>query len=69
MQLLQKTVGQPIASLGQWITNWVAGENLITNRTRLAQELYAGLRTELAPLDFNATEQRSTQRESEQEER
>ncbi len=69
LQLLQKTVGQPIASLGQWITNWVAGENLITNRTRLAQELYAGLRTELTPLDFNATEQRPTQRESEQEER
>jgi hypothetical protein len=44
LQLLQKTVGQPIASLGQWITNWAAGEDLITNRTRLAQELYAGLR-------------------------
>lgn len=44
VQLLQKTVGQPIASLGQWITNWVAGEELITNRTRLAEELYAGLR-------------------------
>lgn len=45
LQLLQKTVGQPIASLGQWITNWAAGEELITNRTRLAQELYAGLRS------------------------
>ncbi|MEM6451550.1 MAG: Yip1 family protein [Cyanobacteria bacterium P01_D01_bin.105] len=44
LQLLQKTVGQPIASLGQWITNWAAGEELITNRLRLAQELYAGLR-------------------------
>lgn len=47
IQLLQKTVGQPIASLGQWITNWAAGEELITNRTRLAQELYAGLRFSL----------------------
>ena len=47
IQLLQKTVGQPIASLGQWITNWAAGEKLITNRTRLAQELYAGLRFSL----------------------
>lgn len=45
LQLLQKTVGQPIASLGQWITNWAAGEDLITNRNRLAQELYAGLRS------------------------
>lgn len=44
IQLLQKTVGQPIATLGQWITNWVAGEELITNRNRLAEELYAGLR-------------------------
>ncbi len=44
IQLLQKTVGQPIASMGQWITNWVAGEELITNRLRLSQELYAGLR-------------------------
>ena len=51
VQLLQKTVGQPIASLGQWITNWVAGEELITNRMRLAQELYAGLRAQRAMLD------------------
>jgi hypothetical protein len=48
IQLLQKTVGQPIASLGQWITNWVAGEKLITNRTRLMEELYAGLRAQSA---------------------
>ncbi|MGB7084581.1 MAG: hypothetical protein WBD47_03440 [Phormidesmis sp.] len=48
LQLLQKTVGQPIASLGQWITNWVAGEQLITNRIRLAEELYAGLRAQRA---------------------
>ncbi len=46
IQLLQKTVGQPIASLGQWITNWVAGEELITNRIRLSEELYEGLRTQ-----------------------
>ncbi|MEL6490988.1 MAG: hypothetical protein AAFQ95_13600 [Cyanobacteria bacterium J06621_3] len=45
LQLLQKTVGQPIASLGQWITNWAAGEQLITNRVRLAEELYVGLRS------------------------
>ncbi len=51
VQLLQKTVGQPIASLGQWITNWVAGEELITNRLRLAQELYAGLRAQRTGLD------------------
>lgn len=51
VQLLQKTVGQPIASLGQWITNWVAGEELITNRLRLAQELYAGLRSQRTGLD------------------
>jgi len=48
LQLLQKTVGQPVASLGQWITNWAAGEELITNRKRLAEELYAGLRSQRA---------------------
>ncbi len=51
LQLLQKTVGQPIASLGQWIANWVAGEELITNRTRLAQELYVGLRSQPPHID------------------
>ena len=51
LQLLQKTVGQPIASLGQWITNWAAGEELITNRIRLAQELYSGLRAQSASID------------------
>ena len=67
LQLLQKTVGQPVASLGQWITNWVAGEDLITNRTRLAQELYAGLRTPLAPPDLNATSRRPAPADSEPE--
>ncbi|MBE9059670.1 hypothetical protein IQ256_01530 [cf. Phormidesmis sp. LEGE 11477] len=51
IQLIQKTVGQPIASLGQWIINWVAGEDLIRNRNRLAEELYAGLRTQIAGSD------------------
>lgn len=48
IQLIQKTVGQPIASLGQWITNWVAGEDLIRNRNRLAEELYSGLKVTMA---------------------
>lgn len=48
LQLLQKTVGQPVAALRQWITNWVAGEELITNRTHLAEELYTGLRAQRA---------------------
>jgi hypothetical protein len=51
LQLLQQTVGQPIASLGQWIANWVAGEELITNRVRLAEELYVGLRTPRTVMD------------------
>lgn len=67
LQLLQKTVGQPVASLGQWIANWVAGEDLITNRTRLAQELYAGLRPPLTPLDFKAKQ--PSQQASDPEER
>ncbi len=54
VQLLQKTVGQPIASLGQWITNWAAGEKLITNRTRLSEELYAGLRAQPDPIQSSA---------------
>ncbi|WP_038018686.1 hypothetical protein [Synechococcus sp. PCC 7335] len=51
IQLIQKTVGQPIASLGQWITNWVAGEDLIRNRNRLAEELYVGLRAQITQSD------------------
>jgi hypothetical protein len=67
LQLLQKTVGQPIASLGQWITNWAAGEDLITNRTRLAQELYAGLRAQPpaeATHDWQSTRPNSIQKPS-----
>ena len=65
LQLLQKTVGQPIATLGQWITNWVAGEELITNRNRLAQELYAGLRAPLALPPLDAPGHSPTQADSE----
>ena len=57
IQLIQKTVGQPIASLGQWITNWVAGENLITNRNRLSEELYAGLRAQTTQSDSSSQTQ------------
>ena len=61
LQLIQKTVGQPIASLGQWITNWVAGEELITNRNRLTEELYAGLKSQRGvPLvSANKTQEKS----------
>ncbi|MEL6776995.1 MAG: hypothetical protein AAFO06_07040 [Cyanobacteria bacterium J06597_16] len=59
LQLLQKTVGQPIATLGQWITNWAAGEQLITNRIRLAEELYSGLRAQRATPDLMAELERS----------
>ena len=62
LQLLQKTVGQPVASLGQWITNWVAGEELITNRIRLAEELYAGLRSQRARPELMADLERSGRR-------
>lgn len=62
LQIIQKTVGQPIASLGQWITNWAAGEELITNRMRLAQELYVGLRAQRASMDsMDPTNQRQSQ--------
>jgi len=53
IQLIQKTVGQPIASLGQWVTNWVAGEDLIRNRNRLAEELYAGLRAQVTGAELS----------------
>lgn len=59
VQLLHKTVGQPVASLGQWITNWAAGEELITNRKRLAEELYAGLRAQRAMPELMSDLQRS----------
>lgn len=43
LQLLQRTVGQPIVTLGRWLTNQVAGGRLIRDRSRLSQLLQAGL--------------------------
>ncbi|TVP68911.1 MAG: CAAX protease [Leptolyngbya sp. LCM1.Bin17] len=34
-QVLQQTVGQPIVSLGRWLTNRVAGVKLVVNRAQL----------------------------------
>lgn len=35
LQLLRRTLGQPIEAVGQWISNVVAGTTLITDRTSL----------------------------------
>ncbi|PZV03168.1 MAG: CAAX protease [Leptolyngbya sp.] len=43
LQILQNTVGQPIASLGKRIANRAAGVDLVTNRRDLTESFRAGL--------------------------
>ncbi|WP_017301861.1 hypothetical protein [Nodosilinea nodulosa] len=43
LQLLQNTVGRPIASLGKRIANRAAGVDLVTNRRDLTESFQAGL--------------------------
>ncbi|MBW4621434.1 MAG: CAAX protease [Cyanosarcina radialis HA8281-LM2] len=42
-QLLTNTIGQPIARLGQRFAKWVAGVDLVANRSELAAMLESGL--------------------------
>lgn len=42
LQLLQQTVGQPVAALGRWLANLAAGVKLVTDRRSLTDLLRAG---------------------------
>ncbi|MFM7427488.1 MAG: Yip1 family protein, partial [Elainella sp.] len=48
LQLLQNTIGQPIARLGQSLTRRVAGVELVNRRSELRQIVQSGLETRLA---------------------
>lgn len=49
LQLLQHTVGQPIANLGRWVANTVAGVDLATRRQDLLELIRTGLNQPSSP--------------------
>ncbi|NJL87290.1 MAG: CAAX protease [Leptolyngbyaceae cyanobacterium SM1_1_3] len=42
LQLLQQTIGQPVAALGRWLANAAAGVKLVTDRRSLADLIRVG---------------------------
>jgi predicted Abi (CAAX) family protease len=50
LQILQQTIGQPIANLGRWLANLVAGVQLVTRRQDLVEILRSGLNQSSSPL-------------------
>ncbi|HEY9638978.1 MAG TPA: hypothetical protein V6C57_00760 [Coleofasciculaceae cyanobacterium] len=49
LHLLQRTIGQPIAQLGQRLTQGVAGVDLVSKRSELAELLQSRLETRIVP--------------------
>ncbi|MGA9380057.1 MAG: CAAX protease [Phormidium sp.] len=49
LQLLQATIGQPIAKLGQQLTQKVAGVDLVNKRSELAEIAQSGLGAKVSP--------------------
>ena len=49
LQILQQTVGQPIAATGRWIANRAAGVNLVTNPQELSDLVQSGVRIQTTP--------------------
>ena len=49
LQILQQTVGQPIAATGRWIANRAAGVNLVTNPRELWDLVHSGARIKATP--------------------
>lgn len=50
LQILQQTIGQPIANLGRWLANVVAGVQLVTHREDLVEILRSGFNQPSSPL-------------------
>jgi hypothetical protein len=48
-QILQRTIGRPAATLGQWLSNSVAGTPLVTDMRGLEQIVQSGFGNESAP--------------------
>jgi predicted Abi (CAAX) family protease len=59
LQLLRGTIGQPIAKLGQKLTQQVAGVNLVKKRSELAEMVQSGSRTKSQP-SIKTLEENST---------
>jgi len=50
LQVLQQTIGQPIANLGRWLASLVAGVQLVTGRGDLIEIVRTGLHQVSSPL-------------------
>jgi predicted Abi (CAAX) family protease len=48
LQVLQLTVGQPIVNFGQWLTNQVAGVQMVKNQKQLEKLIYRGPSRQIA---------------------
>ncbi|BAU10920.1 hypothetical protein LEP3755_14120 [Leptolyngbya sp. NIES-3755] len=55
LQLLQGTIGQPIARLGQKLDRTVAGVDLVKQRSRLAERVQAGGETRISSVEARST--------------
>ncbi|MFQ4145854.1 CAAX protease [Chlorogloeopsis sp. ULAP02] len=49
LQILQQTIGQPIANLGRWLANKVAGVELVTHRQEVTELVGTGLNRTSSP--------------------
>jgi predicted Abi (CAAX) family protease len=54
LQLSQQIIGQPIANLGHWLSNLVAGVNLVTRRRELSELVRMGLTQASSPIVASA---------------
>jgi predicted Abi (CAAX) family protease len=52
-QILQQTIGQPIANLGRGLANWVAGVELVTNKLDLVRQVSLRFANPSSPLTTN----------------
>ncbi|MBR8830962.1 MAG: hypothetical protein N5P05_001902 [Chroococcopsis gigantea SAG 12.99] len=50
LQILQQTIGQPIAGVGRWLSSRVAGVNLVTRKDEIVEIVTAGLRKTPQPV-------------------
>jgi predicted Abi (CAAX) family protease len=50
LQILQQTIGQPIANLGRGVANWVAGVELVTNKLDLIHQVSFNFTKPSSPL-------------------
>ncbi|PSB01087.1 CAAX protease [Merismopedia glauca] len=54
LQILQQTIGQPIANLGRGLANWVAGVQLISEKVALVHQVSSSFTQPPSPLTTSA---------------